>query len=42
MLKATIIGNLGSDPEMRYGASGAPFLRFAVASNGRTRVAGGE
>jgi single-strand DNA-binding protein len=42
MLKATIIGNLGGDPEMRYGASGAPFLRFNVASNYRTRSPEGE
>ena len=42
MLKATIIGNLGGDPEMRYSASGSPFLRFNVASNYRTRSAEGE
>lgn len=42
MLKATIIGNLGGDPEMRYSAGGAPFLRFNVASNYRTRSAEGE
>jgi single-strand DNA-binding protein len=42
MLKATIIGNLGSDPDMRYSASGSPFLRFNVASNYRTRTPEGE
>src|SRR4051812_31637166 len=42
MLKATLIGNLGSDPELRYSASGSPFLRFNLASNYRTRDAGGE
>jgi single-strand DNA-binding protein len=42
MLKATIIGNLGGDPEMRYSAGGAPFLRFNVASNYRTRTPEGE
>ena len=42
MLKATIIGNLGGDPEMRYSASGSPFLRFNVASNYRTRTPEGE
>ena len=42
MLKATIIGNLGGDPDMRYSASGAPFLRFNVASNYRTRTPEGE
>lgn len=42
MLKASIIGNLGSDPEMRYSASGSPFLRFNVASNFRARTPEGE
>jgi|SwirhisoilCB1_FD_contig_51_2254165_length_928_multi_2_in_0_out_0_1 single-strand DNA-binding protein len=42
MLKATLIGNLGNDPEMRYSANGAPFLRFNVASNFRTRTPEGE
>ena len=38
MLKATIIGNLGNDPDMRYAASGSPLLRFNVASNYRARM----
>ena len=42
MLKATIIGNLGNDPDMRYAASGSPMLRFNVASNYRTRTPDGE
>jgi single-strand DNA-binding protein len=42
MLKASIIGNLGNDPEMRYSAGGAPFLRFNVASNFRARSPEGE
>src|SRR5256714_8594121 len=42
MLKAMIIGNLGNDPEMRYSANGAPYLRFNVASNYRTRTPEGE
>ena len=42
MLKATAIGNVGNDPELRYSASRSPFLRFNVASNYRTREAGGE
>src|SRR5688572_19001212 len=42
MLKLTIIGNLGIDPELRYSANGSPFLRFNVASSYRTRDAGGE
>jgi single-strand DNA-binding protein len=42
MLKSTIIGNLGNDPEMRYAASGSPMLRFNVAANYRTRTPEGE
>lgn len=42
MLSASLIGNLGNDPEMRYSANGAPFLRFNVASNFRTRTPEGE
>ena len=42
MLKAMLIGNLGNDPEMRYSATGSPFLRFNVASNFRTRTPEGE
>ena len=42
MLKLTIIGNLGSDPEMRYSQNGSPMLRFNVASNGRSKNAAGE
>ena len=42
MLKTMLIGNLGNDPEMRYSASGSPFLRFNVASNYRTRTPEGE
>lgn len=42
MLSAQIIGNLGGDPEMRYSAGGAPFLRFNVASNFRARSESGE
>jgi single-strand DNA-binding protein len=42
MLKASIIGNLGSDPEMRYSANGSPYLRFNVASNFRARSPEGE
>ena len=42
MLKATLIGNLGNDPDMRYSANGSPFLRFNVASNYRTRTPEGE
>lgn len=42
MLKASVIGNIGADPELRYAASGSPVLRFNVASNGRTRTPDGE
>jgi single-strand DNA-binding protein len=37
MLRISIIGNLGGDPEMKYAQSGSPFLRFNVASNYRVR-----
>lgn len=42
MLKAQIIGNIGSDPEQRYAASGTATLRFNVASNGRVRDPNGN
>jgi single-strand DNA-binding protein len=38
MLKATLVGNLGQDPEMRYSAEGRPVLSFRVASNYRART----
>ena len=37
MLKLSVIGNLGSDPELQYSANGAAFLRVNVAGNYRTR-----
>jgi single-strand DNA-binding protein len=37
MLRASVIGNLGSDPEMRYSQGGSPFLRFSVAAGYRVR-----
>lgn len=42
MLKAQIIGNLGTDGELKYSAGGSAFLRFNVASNGRSRNQAGE
>lgn len=42
MLKASIIGNIGGDPEMKYSSSGAPYLRFNVASNYRSKNQTGE
>lgn len=42
MLKASLIGNLGADPELRYSASGTPTLRMNVASNYRVRTPEGE
>lgn len=42
MLKATLIGNLGNDPDLRYSANGSGLLRFNVASNFRTRTPEGE
>jgi single-strand DNA-binding protein len=41
MLKCSVIGNLGNDPEMRYSANGSPFIRFNIASNYRTRTQDG-
>jgi single-strand DNA-binding protein len=42
MLKASVIGNLGGDPELRYSPSGQPLLRMNVASNYRARTPEGE
>lgn len=42
MLKLSVIGNLGNDPELRYSAGGSGFLRFNVAANLRVRSEGGE
>jgi single-strand DNA-binding protein len=42
MLKASVIGNLGNDPELRYSPTGAPTLRFNAASNFRARTPEGE
>ncbi len=42
MLKCSVIGNLGSDPELQYSASGQPTLRMNVASNFRARTPEGE
>lgn len=42
MLKCLLVGNIGSEPEMRYSSAGNPFLRFSVASNGRVRDQSGE
>jgi single-strand DNA-binding protein len=38
--KATIIGNLGGDPEMRYTPAGRAFTRFNVACNRNYTVEG--
>lgn len=40
--KATIIGNLGGDPEMRYTQTGKPVTSFSVACNTRRRGPDGE
>ena len=40
--KITIIGNLGSDPEMRYLPSGDAVTSFSVATNRRYRNRDGE
>lgn len=41
MLKASLLGNIGAEPELRYSANGDPFLRFNVAANVRTRTPDG-
>ncbi len=40
--KLTIIGNLGSDPELRYEPDGTPLTSFAVAVNERRHASGDE
>ena len=40
MLNASIIGNLGNDPELKYAASGSALLQFNLASNSRVKVDG--
>lgn len=42
MLTATLTGNLGQDPELKYSQNGSPFLRFQVASNYRARDEHGQ
>jgi single-strand DNA-binding protein len=42
MAKITIIGNLGSDPEMRYLPNGDAVTNFSVAVNRRYRTRDGE
>jgi len=42
MNKILIIGNLGSDPEMRYTPKGNPVTSFTVATNRRYTTAEGE
>ncbi len=40
--RMTIVGNLGSDPEMRFTPSGRPVTSFRVATNWRYTSAEGE
>ncbi len=40
--RMTIIGNLGSDPEMRFTPNGRPVTSFRVATNWRYTTAEGE
>ena len=42
MLKASVIGNLGGEPELKYSANGQAFLRFNIASNFRAKSQSGE
>ena len=40
--KMTLIGNVGTDPEMRYTPNGNPVTSFTVATNHRYTTAEGE
>jgi len=40
--RMTVIGNLGSDPEMRFTPNGRPVTSFRVATNWRYTTADGE
>lgn len=40
--KATVVGNLGGDPETRYTPSGAMNVRFSVASTRKFRDSSGQ
>ena len=40
--KMLVIGNLGSDPEMRYTSGGVPVTSFSVATNRRYTTASGD
>jgi single-strand DNA-binding protein len=42
MLKASVIGNLGSDPDMKYLPSGSAMLQMNVASNYRVKSQSGD
>jgi single-strand DNA-binding protein len=41
MLRARLIGHIAGEPEQRTSTNGTTFLRFTVASNGRTRAPDG-
>ena len=40
--KMIVVGNVGSDPEMRYTPNGNPVTSFSVATNRRWNSADGE
>ncbi|MFZ1267354.1 MAG: single-stranded DNA-binding protein, partial [Anaerolineae bacterium] len=40
--KITIVGNLGSDPDMRYTPSGVPVTSFSVAVNRKVKLQDGS
>ena len=42
LCKVTLIGNLGSDPEMRYTPDGKPVTSFRMATNRRYTTSAGE
>jgi single-strand DNA-binding protein len=42
VLTATIVGNIGGDPEMKYTQNGQAFLRWSMAHNQRDRQQDGS
>ncbi len=40
MIHAVVIGNLGADPELKYGQDGTPILNLRVAASSRQKVDG--
>ena len=40
MIHATVVGNLGAEPEMKYAGDGTPILNLRVAASSRKKVDG--